>query len=240
MAEFEDIEDTESVFSDSDDEDLTKPIAGGAQKKKIQVKKGSDDEDDEEDDESDVVSAIDSEDMDVDADDDELESVENRSVASDNEPGVDLDADEANRFIEDSDADDDDDDDEDDDDYLKKFDENVQRDIIKEYHPELHSHNYEEVDALCTIVRDEAGNIIDALHRTVPIVSRYEKARILGERAKQLNAGATPFVEVPDGMIDGYLIAWEEFNAKKIPFIVQRPMPNGGSEYWRLQDLEVL
>jgi len=25
-----------------------------------------------------------------------------------------------------------------------------------------------------------------------------------------------------------------------LPFIVKRPMPNGGCEYWKLQDLEIL
>jgi len=41
-------------------------------------------------------------------------------------------------------------------------------------------------------------------------------------------------------MIDGYLIALKELDQKKIPFIIQRPLPNGGSEYWRLCDLEML
>ena len=31
-----------------------------------------------------------------------------------------------------------------------------------------------------------------------------------------------------------------EFEQKKIPFIVRRPLPNGGSEYWKLRDLEIL
>ncbi|NDA73027.1 MAG: hypothetical protein EBX69_06285, partial [Betaproteobacteria bacterium] len=39
------------------------------------------------------------------------------------------------------------------------------------------------------------------------MLSRYEKARILGERAKQLNSGAEPFIEVDETLIDGYLIA---------------------------------
>jgi hypothetical protein len=31
-----------------------------------------------------------------------------------------------------------------------------------------------------------------------------------------------------------------EFEAKKIPFIIARPLPNGATEYWHLHDLEVL
>jgi DNA-directed RNA polymerase I, II, and III subunit RPABC2 len=90
------------------------------------------------------------------------------------------------------------------------------------------------------VVRDENGNIIDPLHKTLPFITRYEKARILGERAKQINSGAKPFVELEPNVIDGYVIALKEFEAKKIPFIVKRPLPNGGVEYWKFEDLEVL
>ena len=59
-------------------------------------------------------------------------------------------------------------------------------------------------------------------------------------RAKQINAGAIPFVEVNQEVIDGYLIALAEFEQKKVPMIIRRPLPNGQSEYWRLDDLEFL
>ena len=90
------------------------------------------------------------------------------------------------------------------------------------------------------VVRDENGNIIDPLHKTLPFITRYEKARILGERAKQINSGAKPFIELEPNVIDGYVIALKEFDAKNIPFIVKRPLPNGGCEYWKLKDLEIL
>ena len=140
----------------------------------------------------------------------------------------------------DSDNDDEDDDDDDDENYLKKFDEDLQKNIIEKFHPELKAHNYEEIEALSTIVRDAEGNIIDPFHKTTSILSRYERARILGERAKQINEGAQSFIEVDESIIDGYLIAEKELEQKKIPFIIQRPLPNGGSEYWRIRDLEIL
>lgn len=138
-------------------------------------------------------------------------------------------------------SDDDDDDDEDEDvNYLQKFSEQLKTNVITEHHPELIISNFHEVDALCHVVRDADGTIIDPLHTTVPFVTKYEKAKILGERAKQLNAGAMPFVEVNEDIIDGYLIALAEFEQKKIPMIIRRPLPNNASEYWRLQDLEIL
>jgi len=136
--------------------------------------------------------------------------------------------------------DDDDDDDEEDNNYLQKFDENVKQNIIAEFHPELKAYNYDEVDVLTRVVRDENGIIIDPLHKTLPFITRYEKARILGERAKQINAGAKPMVEIEPNVIDGYLIAMKEFESKAIPFIIQRPLPNGGVEMWKFADLEIL
>jgi len=133
---------------------------------------------------------------------------------------------------------DEEDDDEEDDDYLQKLDEHVRTKVIENHHPELKTLNYEEVEALATVIRDKNNIIIDALHRTLPILTRYEKARILGERAKQINSGAKPMIEVEPTLIDGYLIALKELEQKRIPFIIQRPLPNGGSEYWRVADLE--
>lgn len=124
--------------------------------------------------------------------------------------------------------------------YLQKMDEHIRSKVIENHHPELKTLNYEEVEALATIVRDKEGQIIDPLHRTNPILSRYEKARALGERARQINSGAKPMVEVEPTMIDGYLIALKELEEKRMPFIIQRPLPSGGSEYWRLADLEIL
>ena len=134
----------------------------------------------------------------------------------------------------------DDDEDEDDDDYLQKFDDNLRKDIIQNYHPELIIHSNEDIQAYSRIVKNEKGIIIDPLHKTLPFVTKYERARILGERAKQIENGAKPLVVVEDDVIDGYLIALKEFEEKKIPFIVKRPLPNGGCEYWKLKDLEII
>ena len=98
----------------------------------------------------------------------------------------------------------------------------------------------DEIEALCVTVRDKSGIIVDPLHRTLPFLTKYERARILGERAKQINAGAKPVVDIPNDVIDGYLIALKELESKSIPFIIKRPLMNGGCEYWRLPDLELL
>jgi len=131
-----------------------------------------------------------------------------------------------------------DDEDEDGELYLKKFDKDITQNYIMKFHPECVSHNYDEIEAFTKIVRDKNGIVIDDLHKTIPYLTKYERTRILGQRAKQINAGATPFVKVPENIIDGYLIAELELQQKRIPFIIRRPLPNGGSEYWNVKDLE--
>ena len=198
--------------------------------KKIKTAVADDLEASDSDFESEVEDDLDGEDVDADADEDvgSVSDVNEADMAKLNIPHFDE--------IEDDDEDEEDEDEN----YLQKFDENMRKNVIADYHPEMVAHNYSEIEIMSRVVRDENGVIIDPLHKTLPFITRYEKARILGERAKQINAGARPFVEVPVNLIDGYLIALKEFEEKKIPFIVKRPLPGGGIEYWKFRDLEVL
>jgi DNA-directed RNA polymerase subunit K/omega len=125
-------------------------------------------------------------------------------------------------------------------DYLEKFDNDIRKDHILKYHNDILQSNYDEISALIKVIRDEQGNIIDPLHNTIPILTKFERARVLGLRAKQINSGAEPFIQVPENVIEGYIIAEMELNEKVIPFIITRPLPNGKKEYWRLKDLEII
>jgi len=131
-----------------------------------------------------------------------------------------------------------DDDDEDGELYLQKFDNSINDNYILNFHPECALQNYDEILSMIVVVRDKNGIIVDDLHKTIPYLTKYERARILGQRAKQINSGSFPFVKVPENVIDGYIIAELELKEKKIPFIIRRPLPNGGSEYWSIKDLE--
>lgn len=125
-------------------------------------------------------------------------------------------------------------------DNFEKFNEHMRKNHIVDFHPESLIHNYEEVKMMATVQRNDKGIIIDELHKTIPILTKYEKTRIIGQRAKQINAGAIPFIKPTKDMMTGYLIAKKEVEEKKTPFIIRRPLPNGGSEYWHLKDLEIL
>jgi DNA-directed RNA polymerases I, II, and III subunit RPABC2 len=222
--------DYEDSASDSDNEDVVFDTKGGkgklAKKKKEEEPEHSDDDisihsDEEEEDDIEVEDS----DLGSEPDMEEMGELGNRGPAgSIHSSFLNMDYEE-----EEEDAN-----------YLQKFDEGIKQDIIAEHHRELQVHNYNEVLALSRVVKDETGKIIDPLHKTLPFLTKYEKARILGERAKQINAGAEPFVAVEPEMIDGYLIALKELEEKKIPFLIKRPLPDGGCEYWKLKDLELL
>jgi DNA-directed RNA polymerase subunit K/omega len=198
-------------------------------KSKIQMKKGGADSDEElEGEEEEEGDEEEEEEEEEDEEEDEEEREAEREIK--NDFGIDT---------EDSDMEDSDEE-EGEEEYLQTFEKGIHKKVIEEYHPELLATNYKEIETLCEIVRDENGNIVDPFHKTSTFITKYERARIIGERAKQLNAGAQPFVKIDSGLIDGYLIAMKEFEEKKIPFIIQRPLPNGGCEYWRLCDLEII
>ena len=143
-------------------------------------------------------------------------------------------------FYDNDEEEEDDDDDEEDESYLQKFKSEINKKYLIETHPECVKHNDEEIQILSTVIRDDNNQIIDDLHRTLPYLTKYEKTRILGVRTKQINEGAPIFVEADPSIIDGYIIAEKELMERKIPFIIRRPIPNGGSEYWKVSDLEIL
>ena len=134
---------------------------------------------------------------------------------------------------------DDDEDEEDDDGYLQKFNNNIAKNILLDFHPECKKHNYDEINKLTQVTRDAFGIICnDPFHKTNPFLTIYEKARILGQRATQINSGSLPMVKIPETMIDSQLIAEMELEQKKIPFIIKRTVPGGCVEYWKVSDLE--
>ena len=111
-------------------------------------------------------------------DDDEIEN----KIFSKQKDELNEDDMELNPFREDDFSDDEEEKDED---YLQKIDDDYKENLISNYHPELHNINYDD-ESLSKVIRDEDGNIIDPLHRTQPFITKYEKARILGERAKTI------------------------------------------------------
>lgn len=74
--------------------------------------------------------------------------------------------------------------------------------------------------------------------RTIPFLTRFEKARVVGKRAMQISKGAPSLVDV--GNLDNPVdIALKELKDRKLPYIIRRPLPNGMFEDWRLDELRI-
>lgn len=242
---------SESYFNDEEDENLNPDIDSDEEEDVDDIEDDDDELEKKDEDEYDVDEDQEDEDE-KDEDDDELDEEKDRDRDRDREKEKDKKTTKNSKY---SDSiinipqelplnignihidDDDSDEDSDGEDYLKKFDKDTQSNYIMNFHPENKLHNYDEILTMSRVFRNQDGSL-DDFHKTVPFLTKFEKTRILGQRAKQINAGAQPFINVPEGIIDGYLVAKMELEQKKIPFIIKRPLPNGGSEYWKLSDLE--
>jgi len=121
-----------------------------------------------------------------------------------------------------------------------EFDNEYKQNIILKNHPLHKENNMNEIKSLSIITKNYDNIIIDTHHKTLPILTKYEKAKILGLRANQINSGCTPFIKIGENDIDGYLIAEKELYEKKNPFIIKRPLPSGDNEYWYVNDLEIV
>lgn len=71
-------------------------------------------------------------------------------------------------------------------------------------------------------------------------LTKYERVKIIGLRAEQLQRGASPYVDFDAKAFDPIEIANKELEARKLPFMVARTLPNGEKEYWRLEDMVII
>ena len=168
----------------------------------------------------------------------ELEELESNSGTDENEdsidePAINQNAQLMNTSISPPDSEIESEDEED----LQKIEQEQVLTYINRYHSECLVSNSDEVEALSKIIKIN-NVIVDPNHKTNPILSKYEKTKILGQRTKQLNSGCSPYISVPSNIIDNYLIAQMELKEKKIPVIIRRPVSSSHSEYWKLEDLE--
>ena len=72
---------------------------------------------------------------------------------------------------------------------------------------------------------------------TSRFLTKFERAKILGERAIQISNGAKVMVEVEKGVWDPMIIAEKELREKKINYVIRRYLPDGNYEDWNLNEL---
>jgi len=125
--------------------------------------------------------------------------------------------------------------------YKEKFTDSLRKNHLVKFHPEEIHKPFDEIYKLSLIKRNAEGIIVDENHTTYPILSKYEKTKLIGLRVAQLNKGAAPYVELKhSSLLDNSLIAEKELKEKRLPFIIMRPLFNGKCEYWNVNDLEYI
>lgn len=75
-------------------------------------------------------------------------------------------------------------------------------------------------------------------YKTRPYLNKYERTRIISERAQQLANGAVSHLKNPQSYSSVHDIAIEELKQNKIPFILRRNISENDFELWKIEDLE--
>jgi DNA-directed RNA polymerase subunit K/omega len=74
---------------------------------------------------------------------------------------------------------------------------------------------------------------------TKPMLTKYERVRILGERARQIQLGAKPMVKNVS-TLEPIEIAKLELKLGVVPMIIERPLPSGVKERWKVSELKIV
>jgi DNA-directed RNA polymerase I, II, and III subunit RPABC2 len=110
---------------------------------------------------------------------------------------------------------------------------------IREQNGPLSDKELSNLDKECDVIRNRETITSDVEHEIMelsaegkilmgpPILTRFEKARIMGARALQLSLGAPTFIEIPESATTSLDIAMEELEQRLIPISIRRSLPNG-------------
>jgi DNA-directed RNA polymerase I, II, and III subunit RPABC2 len=96
------------------------------------------------------------------------------------------------------------------------------------------------------VIQDEIQKIKTsdpANYKSLPFITKYEFDQVIGLRTIHLARGAIPFVEIKNNIeknMNLRAVALQELKEGKLPYIIKRPMPNGKTEYWKVNDLSLI
>jgi DNA-directed RNA polymerase I, II, and III subunit RPABC2 len=93
------------------------------------------------------------------------------------------------------------------------------------------------------VFRPEVVEALKTPRTTKPFFTKYEYVDMLAARAQQIADGAKPLVGLEGLKTSDPMFLWNvakrEIEQRKLPFMVRRQLPNGTSEYWSAQELEM-
>ena len=131
----------------------------------------------------------------------------------------------------------------DDDTKLKKKAKNLKKPKNKEEGDDLIIEEEEECEYDYNEIYDEKKEepivIVQNSERiTLPKLTKYEKVRLIGTRAKQISLGAKVMIKNTTGL-NPIEIAKIELEHKMIPMKIKRVLPDNKVEIWKLSELEL-
>lgn len=94
------------------------------------------------------------------------------------------------------------------------------------------------------VFRQEVVDARTQTNKTPRYFTKYEYTALVAMRAQQIAEGAKPLVSLDGLKASDPMFVWNvakrEVEQQKLPFMVRRQLPNGTSEYWSAQELEMM
>lgn len=94
------------------------------------------------------------------------------------------------------------------------------------------------------VSREKVTDALKQDRMTLPYFTKYEYVTLMGTRAQEIADGSRPLVSL-DGMLTSdsnfvWKLAEKEIHERKLPFIIERRLPDGVSEFWSVSELSVI
>ena len=97
----------------------------------------------------------------------------------------------------------------------------------------------EETSFKITSYNDILNTIQNNKKKTFPVLTKFEKTKIMGVRIQQLTNGSKSTIDTSN-LHSIKKIVEEELKQRKIPFIIRRFLPNSTYEDWKLEEFEII
>mmetsp|Transcript_15637 Transcript_15637/g.32184 ORF Transcript_15637/g.32184 Transcript_15637/m.32184 type:complete len:147 (-) Transcript_15637:656-1096(-) len=107
---------------------------------------------------------------------------------------------------------------------------------LEMYEGKLENNNINLEKSNKKTIKTHKKQISPDIRSSLPFLTKYEKARILGARALQISLGAPVMVNL-ESQTDSLDIATKELKERKIPITIRRYLPSGEFEDWHLDEL---
>ena len=93
------------------------------------------------------------------------------------------------------------------------------------------------------VYRNEVAESVKQPRVTRPYYTKYEFTALVAMRAQQIAEGAKPLVCLEGLKTSDPMFVWNvarrEVEQQKLPFLIRRQMPDGTSEFWSAQEMEM-